>query len=419
MKRTRLLPVALVIGISIVAAACGDDSSSSSATTAAPATTAAAGGATTTAAAGGVGKDAASRMGKTAAELYTTDLSKDCPKTLTVQRDWLAEVEHSAMFQMIGDKGKMSESIYEGPLGSTGITLKLIDGGPGVGEGQTIITTLFAGNLKFNVTPDLAYVATDDMVTFSKQFPVVGVVTPLDKSPQMIFWDPATYPNGFKTVADLKEFAKGSNKIYVGQTKSTFTKYFIDNGVPESAFLPGYAGDSEKFVTNAGKWLNQGYSSNEYFKFTTGLGWAKPLKYSYVSDMGFDFYPSVLALPKAKLTAMSPCLKKLVPIMQQAQVDYINDPTTVNKVLTAYNEGKFGASFWKTPLELNEAGAKIMKADGLVSNGSDSTLGNFDLKRVQTTIDNLKNSLDDRGNKAVTPADLVTNEFIDTSIGLK
>ena len=61
---------------------------------------------------------------------------------------------------------------------------------------------------------------------------VVGVVAPLDKSPQMIFWDPATYPNGFKTVADLKEFAKTGNKIYVGSIKQTFGKYLVDQGVP-------------------------------------------------------------------------------------------------------------------------------------------------------------------------------------------
>ena len=422
MKKSRLVPVALALGLATIAAACGDDggTTEATATTAAPAastgSTAAATGAT---AATGASTDPAARKGKTAAELYTTDLTKDCPKTITVQKDWLAEVEHAAVYQLIGDKGKMSESIYEGPLGSTGVTLKIIDGGPGMGEGQTPITTLFAGNLKFNITPDLAFVSTDDAAIFSAKFPVVGVVAPLDKSPQMIMWDPATYPNGFKTINDLKEFAKTGNKIYVGSIKQTFGKYLVDQGVPASAFLEGYAGDAEKFVTNGGKWLNQGYASNEVYDFSTGRNWAKPVKYVLVNDLGYDYYPSVISVSKAKLPTLKACLTKLVPLIQQAQVDYINDPATINKVIAAYNDGKYGASFWKTPLALNEAGAKVMKDDKLVGNGSDTTLGNFDIARVQKTVDIVKPALDDRGNKAVTAADIATNEFIDKSIGLK
>ncbi len=89
------------------------------------------------------------------------------------------------------------------------------------------------------------------------------------------------------------------------------------------------------------------------------------------------------------------------------------------KVIADYNDKKFGASFWKTPLALNEAGAKVMKDDKLVSNGTDTTLGNFDTARVQKTIDNVKAGLDDRAKKDVTPADIMTNDYIDKSIGLK
>ena len=235
----------------------------------------------------------------------------------------------------------------------------------------------------------------------------------------MLFWDPATYPNGFKSIADLKEFAKTNNKIYIGSIKQTYGKYLVDQGVPASAFLEGYAGDAEKFVTNGGKWLNQGYASNEVYDFTTGRGWTKPIKYVYVSDLGYDYYPSSISVSKAKLPELKNCLAKLVPLIQQAQVDYINDPATINKVIFEYNDKKFGAGFWKTPLALNEAGAKVMKDDKLVGNGSDSTLGNFDTARVQKVIDNVKPGFDDRANKAVTPADITTNDFIDKSISLK
>ncbi|MGE0881299.1 MAG: hypothetical protein AB7L13_16095 [Acidimicrobiia bacterium] len=424
MRKSVTRVAALGITLAIAAAACGDDSSDESsssattaaagaATTAAASATTAAGGAATTAA------SAASRKGKTAAELYTTDLSKSCPSPIIVQKDWLAEVEHAAVYQLIGDKGKMSESTYEGPLGSTGVNLKIIDGGPGLGTGQTVISSLTAGNLKFNVTPHLAFVSTDDAAIFSKQFPIVGVVGPLDKSPQMLFWDPATYPKGFKTIQDLVDFSKTGNKIYVGSIKQTYGKFLVDSGVPASTFLEGYAGDAEKFVTNGGKWINQGYASNEVYDFEHGRGWAKPLAYTLVNDLGYDFYPSVISVSKSRLAELTPCLQKLVPLIQQAQVDYANDPTTVNKVIFEYNDKKMGASFWKTPIELNQAGHTAMLKDKLIGNGSDATLGNFDLTRVQKTIDTIKKGFDDRANPAVTANDIVTNQFIDTSIGLK
>jgi hypothetical protein len=398
--------------LGLVAAACGDDSSDTG-STGTPAPTVA----TTAATSSGASGATTDRKGKTAADLYTTDLSKVCPNPLIVQKDWLAETEHAAMYQLVGDKGKMSESTYEGPLGSTGINLKIIDGGPGLGSGQTTIASLFTGNLKFNITPHLAFVSTDDAATFSKQFPVVAVVAPLAKSPQMLFWDPATYPNGFKSIADLKAFGATNNKIYVTSIKSTYGKWLVDQGVPASAFIEGYAGDAEKFVTNSGKWINQGYSSNEIYDFEHGRGWAKPVKYVYVSDLGYDFYPSSISVAKDKLPQLKDCLTKVVPLIQQAQVDYMNDPTTVNKLITSYNDQKMGASFWKTPLELNTAAHDVMLKDKLVANES-GTLGAMDTARVQKAIDNLKAGFDDRANKAVTPADISTNQFIDKSIKL-
>jgi hypothetical protein len=58
-----------------------------------------------------------------------------------------------------------------------------------------------------------------------------------------------------------------------------------------------------------------------------------------------------------------------------------------------------------------------------VGNGPDNTLGNFDMERVQTTVDQLKpifteqklNSFDPN----VTAEDIVTNDFIDPNIGLE
>ena len=57
-----------------------------------------------------------------------------------------------------------------------------------------------------------------------------------------------------------------------------------------------------------------------------------------------------------------------------------------------------------------------MKDYGLVGNGPDSTVGNMDLDRIQEMIDNIALAgLEFQ--EGLTPADIVTNEYIDSSIG--
>jgi hypothetical protein len=66
-------------------------------------------------------------------------------------------------------------------------------------------------------------------------------------------------------------------------------------------------------------------------------------------------------------------------------------------------------------------GVKTIKADGLVGNGPDSTVGNFDLDRVNSLIAlaipvyTANGQAPKDGLKA---EDIVTNEFIDPSIGV-
>jgi hypothetical protein len=153
-------------------------------------------------------------------------------------------------------------------------------------------------------------------------------------------------------------------------------------------------------------------ASNELRDFENSRGWEKPIDYVYVSDLGFDYYPSALSVPADKLEEVAPCLELFVPLVQQATVDYAADPAPINELLAKYNEEGFGAAYWKTPIELNEAGFKVLVDDGLLANEGDSVAG-FDLDRVQTTIDNVKDGFDDRSNPDVKPEDIATNEFID------
>jgi hypothetical protein len=181
-----------------------------------------------------------------------------------------------------------------------------------------------------------------------------------------------------------------------------------------------YDGSPTRFVTE--KVFQQGFSSNEPFTYENDIPqWKKPVKYIYVDDAGYKFYPSSLSVRPELLTKNADCLKAVVPLMQQAQVDYMAEPKPINDMFLTYVKAM--ASFWVLtgPGEANAV--KVMLADKLVSNGPDSTLGNFDMDRVQKFIDDtlpiFKGVGVDSIKDGVKASDVVTNDFIDPSIGLK
>ena len=350
---------------------------------------------------------------------YTTPLADICPNPFIIQKDWLAQPEQGFLYQLIGAAGVMSEGRYQGALGATGIDLVILEGGPQLGDGETAYSALYMGNSRADLIPHLAFHELDNAFIFSARFPAVGVIAPLDKSPTALFWDPASYPEGFANIDDLKAFANsGSGKIYVSSIKRTFGRYLVEQGIPADGFVEGYQGDGETFVTNNGAWLQQGFVTNEVYKFETGNNWAKPLDYLLVSDLGYSIYTGMLAVATGRMEELAPCLEALVPLVQRATRDYVADPAEVNGLIAAFNEAGHGASFWKTSPDLLANASKVMLASGVVSNGSNQTLGDFDMDRVEAIFALVKPLLDERAAPDVSSAGIVTNRFIDPAIGL-
>lgn len=353
---------------------------------------------------------------------YTTPLAGVCPNPLVVQLDWLPEFEHAGLFQLIGGAGKASQGRYEGPLGRTGIRLLLLAGGKniGLGDSETSLSSLYMGNSRAGLRPHLALVDLDSAYLFSSRFPATGVAALLDKSPMGLFWDRKTYPLGFHSVADLKAFARsGKGKIYISTTRRTFGRYLLDQGVPKDAFIEGYSGDGENFVLHNGTWLNQGSISAEGYQFAHGRHWFKPVDFLLLSDMGYPLYPGMVSVATNRLKELAPCLARVVPLMQRAQVDYIRAPAEVNATIAAFNANGFSAPFWHTPRELLDAGVQIALSRGIVGNGPNRTLGDFDMARAQHLVETMRPVLDIRSKPGLRATDVVTNRFIDPTIGLK
>jgi hypothetical protein len=332
-----------------------------------------------------------------------------CPDRIVIQTDWYATPERAVAYQLVGSTGMVDKKkgTYGGPFGSTGVDIEVRLGGPFIGF-QPIPALMYQNQDVF-----LGYVATDDAVQAAEKFPTKAVVAPLDINPQILMWDPATYKiDGWPDVAKSK-----AKVLYLEGLP--FMDYLVAQGyVTKGQKDASFDGTPSRFVAEGGKLIQQGYASNEPYRWEHDVpGWKKPVKFLLVHDSGFQIYPQGLAVRAAQLAQATPCLKQLVPMIQKAQIAYMNDPGPTNEALV-----KIAATLGDGPpitAAGNAEAVKTMKALGIVGNGPDSTLGNFDLPRIEKTIAQLKPIFAARGVKIpdnLAPADIVTNDFIDPSV---
>lgn len=352
----------------------------------------------------------------TAAESVTViDLSDVCPDPFVIQTDWFPESEYGATYNLIGDEYTIDadNKIVSGPMvvggQPTGITVEIRAGGPALGDDGDVETEMY---LDDDIA--LGYATTDGQVKAFGVTPLLSVVAPLERNPQMLMWSPEAFPD-IETIADL---GTAGVEIYVfgGQT---FTDVFVGQGLlSEEQVVPSYGGNSREFVAREGAIAQQGFASAEpyLYEHDENTGWQRPVAFQTIHDAGFQVYSQTLAVRPDRLEELRPCLERIVPLIQQSAVDFLADPSATNalivEVVAAYD------TFWIYPAEVAAFSVEAQSRLGLTGNGTDDTLGNFDLDRVDTVIAQMR----DAGltvPDGLTAADLVTNEFIDSSIGVR
>jgi hypothetical protein len=342
-------------------------------------------------------------------------LSGVCPATVSIQVDWEPEAEHGAMYHLIGPDYTVdaTHKRVSGPLvvagKDTGVKVEVRAGGAAIGF------TAIPAQMYIDKSITLGTVSTDGAINSSANQPTTAVVAPLRKSPQMLMWDPASHPD-WQTIADI-----GASGAPVVVAKANFySPLLVAKGlVKQSQLDSGYTGAPARFVT-APTIAQQGFATAEPYIYQHEVkSWGKPIKYQLLADVGYDIYPEPLAVRTGDLAALSPCLKRLVPIVQRSQADYLADPGPTNKLITdavsQYNDG------WTYSEGVAGYSATTMKQLGIVANDSSGPLGGMDMARVQSTIDTFAPILAGSGS-AVRPglkaADIATDQFLDPSIKL-
>ena len=340
------------------------------------------------------------------------DLSGVCPSPLVVQTDWFPESEHGAMYHLIGDdyvvdtenQTVTGSMVLDGA--ELGIDFQVRTGGPAIG---------FAPVSSYMYTDEsihLGYASTDAQILQFADAPLVSVVAPLEQNPQMIMWDPEL-PN-VDSIADL-----GTENITVNVFGGgVFPLVFVAQGIWNADQVdPSYDGSPARFVSEGGAIAQQGFASSEVYTYEHIYEeWGRPVEFQLLHDAGFQIYSQTLGVRLRDMESMSPCLERLVPIVQQAVVSYDASPDRANAIIVDAVEQY--ASFWVYPPDLADFSVQAQRDYGLIGNGPDSTVGNMELDRIQSVLDSiLATDLAADVPDGLSAADLFTNEFIDPSIG--
>jgi hypothetical protein len=338
-----------------------------------------------------------------------------CPATIVVQTDWFPESEYGVYYHLVGPNPKVdtNKKLVNGPLvaegADTGVRIEVRSGGPATGF------ELVSAQLYKDKSITLGQVNTDEAVRFSGKQPTLAVAAPMEVSPFMIMWDPATYPQ-FTTIADI---GQSDAKVFYFEG-DTYMEYLIGSRILRRSQVDGsYDGAPANFVGQKGRIAQAGFATSEPYLYEHEVnGWKKPVRYALVNDTGYPFYPQAMSIRAADKDKLAPCLKKLVPIVQRAQVDFLRSPEKTDRfivdIVRRYNTD------WTYSDGLAAYAIDKMR-QSFVNNGPDSTLGNFDTARVQRIIDIVTPILVAQRaapKQGLKPEDIFTNEFIDASIGV-
>jgi hypothetical protein len=338
-------------------------------------------------------------------------LADVCPATVVVQTDWFPESEHGGIYHLMGDDAIASKDAgaVTGSLvvngEPTGVKLEIRAGGPFLES--PVVTEMYQDNA---IT--FGYVGTDVAITRYNDAPTLAVFNALNINPQVVLWDATKHPEA-KTIADAAKTVK-SFFVY---GEPSWMQYFIAQGlINKDQVDSNYKGNLLLATDDA---AHQGFVTSEPYKYANLETGSITTGYQLIHDAGWNSYAQNFAIRKDRLEELRPCLEKIVPVIQQAQIDYIADPTQANALIIS--TVKTYDSWWSQSEGDVANGAASQKDLGIVGNGDTETFGDLEGTRVNDFIAKATPILREQGLEIadITAGDITDNSFLDTSITYK
>jgi hypothetical protein len=338
------------------------------------------------------------------------DLADVCASPVVVQTDWYPQAEHGGVYELLGDdytvdaqNGSTTGSlVFQGT--DTGVDLEIRAGGPFIES--PVVTELFLDDA---IT--FGFVGSDVALSRYGEAPTLAVFNALVINPQIILWNASKHP----AVSTIAEIAKEVSAVSVFGDRP-YMRYLVSQGVVASDKVDTNYKGSLMLATD--DIAHQGFATSEPFRYANLESGAIDTAYQLVHDAGWTSYPQNLAINKLRLEALRPCLAKLVPMMQQAQIDFVTSPDrTVATILDVVTQLD---TTWSQSAELANYAVATMKQLGIVGNGDTPTFGDFESPRLDDFITRAVPILREQGLAIpeLAARDIATNEFLNPDISL-
>lgn len=340
----------------------------------------------------------------------TNDLSETCVSPVVVQTDWYPQAEHGGIYELLGSdytvdaqRGATTGSlVFQGA--DTGVDLEIRAGGPFIES--PVVTELFLDDAIM-----FGYVGSDVALSRYGEAPTLAVFNALTINPQVILWNASKHPG----IATIAEIANEVPAVSVFGDRP-YMRYLVSEGVvPNEKVDTNYKGSLMLATDDI---AHQGFATSEPFRYANLESGSIETAYQLVHDAGWTSYPQNLAINKLRLETLRPCLAKLVPMMQQAQIDFVASPDrTVATILDVVEQ--FDTT-WSQSAELANYAIATMKELGIVGNGDTTTFGDFESPRLDDFIVRATPILREQGLTIpdLTASDIATNEFLNPDITL-
>lgn len=347
-----------------------------------------------------------------------------CPADIRIQTDDLPRVQWGFLYHLLDrdhlvvNEPKRGEDSVSAPL--------LIDGEP---SGATLTILLgdpddgVSGNVALHDDPSilLAAVDTDAALLDAVRYPSVGVFAPMRRDSQIVYWDARAYegvrsirqfgarltPDGLALAAVDSVAGDPFNAFAIGSRMLTVDQVVTDDELG----VPGFLADGGVSARLGDVLIDP------YLLGRPDTGSRNPIGWQLLDEAGYERDAGVLSARPQSLVEHSDCLEVLVPVLQQALVDYLDDPRETTELLVELS-AEFGDRSYDS--ELAKTALHFLDSENLVGPGRDGTIGDLDFGRIRDLVTEAIPAWKEAG--LAVPAglqaeDVATNQFIDRSIG--
>ena len=163
----------------------------------------------------------------------------------------------------------------------------------------------------------------------------------------------------------------------------------------------------------------QGYATNEPHLYSALPAWGRPVRYALIQDTGYPNYAGMLAVRTGDRGRLDGCLRRLVPILQRAQVAFLASPApALDRIVRAVAAFRAGFAYDRATAEY---GVCQLAALGLVVNPIDGVAGSVDPSKVQRMLaitGPVLTAARTPARPGLTAADLVSTDYLDRAVSL-